>query len=333
MHLIGLTGKAGSGKDTAADYLVATHNFTKMAFADPLYEEVAGAFNVSVEWMKSRDTKEVPSPLLTASKCDDTGFFDYLIQFCESEGFDPDVTTFSPRWILQRWGTEYRRAQDDMYWLSKALARVDAWLELVSAWSDLPHNTTVLPAPPIGIVFTDIRRENERQFIDAMGGRVWHIHREIPAFLECKSQHVSEDGVSVKLTDQHIDNSGDVAQFRTLVSLALQDPGVREEVSFVRCDACGTPHIPYSFDQVVEEIEMFYQHWDGEGQRVKITPQDYLGCTNCGERAFTAMTPDEVRQFVETNGEETETGEIYLADSGPQPVLIGWEYHPNEPTA
>ncbi|MBT6872238.1 MAG: hypothetical protein HOA26_03225, partial [Actinobacteria bacterium] len=34
--LLGLNGPPGCGKDTAANYLVAEHNFTKVAFADPI---------------------------------------------------------------------------------------------------------------------------------------------------------------------------------------------------------------------------------------------------------------------------------------------------------
>jgi hypothetical protein len=37
---IAFAGKAGSGKTTAANYLVAKYNFKKIAFAEPLYEIV-----------------------------------------------------------------------------------------------------------------------------------------------------------------------------------------------------------------------------------------------------------------------------------------------------
>ena len=49
MVLIGIIGKKYSGKDTAADYLVTNHNFTKMAFADPVKKITKELFNFNNE--------------------------------------------------------------------------------------------------------------------------------------------------------------------------------------------------------------------------------------------------------------------------------------------
>lgn len=43
MICIGIHGKAGSGKDTLADYLVAKHGFTKVSFADGVRKGLAAA--------------------------------------------------------------------------------------------------------------------------------------------------------------------------------------------------------------------------------------------------------------------------------------------------
>jgi hypothetical protein len=44
--LIGLTGKAGSGKDTVADYLAASRSFAKIAFADPIRRGIGVMFGL-----------------------------------------------------------------------------------------------------------------------------------------------------------------------------------------------------------------------------------------------------------------------------------------------
>lgn len=44
MKLIGLIGRARSGKDTVASYLARRHKFTHIAFADPLKEMLEAAF-------------------------------------------------------------------------------------------------------------------------------------------------------------------------------------------------------------------------------------------------------------------------------------------------
>lgn len=61
--IIGLTGPAGSGKDTVADYLVCEHGFTKLAFASGLKDmlEVIGIYE------PSRDKKELTLPGLNFS--------------------------------------------------------------------------------------------------------------------------------------------------------------------------------------------------------------------------------------------------------------------------
>lgn len=58
MRVIGIAGRAGSGKDTIADYLVANHGFHKMAFADPIKSML---WQIGVDCYQ-RDGKETPHP-------------------------------------------------------------------------------------------------------------------------------------------------------------------------------------------------------------------------------------------------------------------------------
>lgn len=59
IKLIGVTGPAGAGKDTVADYLVRNHGFTKMAFADPLKQMLTAA---GLPEPANREDKEKPAP-------------------------------------------------------------------------------------------------------------------------------------------------------------------------------------------------------------------------------------------------------------------------------
>jgi len=76
--LIGLSGKAGSGKtDGAAQYLVEHYGYRAFAFADPLKELLAMALDFSAEQLHGT-LKEVPDPRIGKS----------------------------PRWCMQYIGTE-----------------------------------------------------------------------------------------------------------------------------------------------------------------------------------------------------------------------------------
>ena len=56
--LVGLSGLAGSGKDTAADYLWERYAFAKLAFADPLRAAASDMFGVQLEVFHDRTKKD-----------------------------------------------------------------------------------------------------------------------------------------------------------------------------------------------------------------------------------------------------------------------------------
>lgn len=58
--VLALSGWKGSGKDTAADYLVREHGFIRASFADSLKEMVAQQYNIPLNWMHDPTLKEVP---------------------------------------------------------------------------------------------------------------------------------------------------------------------------------------------------------------------------------------------------------------------------------
>lgn len=58
--VIGISGPAGAGKDTIADYLVNSWEFEKVSFAGPLKDAVSALFGVSKHQMEDRVLKETP---------------------------------------------------------------------------------------------------------------------------------------------------------------------------------------------------------------------------------------------------------------------------------
>ncbi len=97
MKLIGLTGAARCGKDTAADFIIGgPHDFVKMSFADPMKEMLATGLGLNYGQLYG----------------------------AEKEAVDARYGR-SPRYILQTLGTEWGRNMiSDDIWLKATVSRV-----------------------------------------------------------------------------------------------------------------------------------------------------------------------------------------------------------------
>jgi len=62
MNLIAITGKARSGKDTLAEHLVASHEYTRIAFADPLKSAAQSIFGLTDAQTWDAELKETEIP-------------------------------------------------------------------------------------------------------------------------------------------------------------------------------------------------------------------------------------------------------------------------------
>lgn len=136
--LIGMAGMQGAGKDYMYDWLrlkLEDQWVTRIAFADGVREEVA---------REVLDAIGIGSPdfLKTANL-----------------GSWKKPYTDGQRFILQQWGTEFRRAQDPDYWVKHGMQRV------AKEWkkgADL-------------VVITDVRFANEAEAIRSAGGYVCQV--------------------------------------------------------------------------------------------------------------------------------------------------------------
>ena len=178
--IIALCGLAGAGKDTVADTLVTHAGFSKIAFADALRLEVAGAFNLGDQLciLTDRATKEEPTNALRLSRCNAIKFVFRMHDIASREQPDFDYDTWvamprSPRQIMQWWGTEYRRQQDEHYWTNIVAMRI-LHAEPGTRW-----------------VITDCRFPNEAKTVRSIDGELWQVQRA--AHISLEGGHASQN--------------------------------------------------------------------------------------------------------------------------------------------
>jgi len=101
--IIGICGFIGSGKDTAADYLVNFHEFRRESFAATLKDAASAVFGWDREMLEGR-TKQSRE-------------WREQLDLWWSERLG--IRELTPRWVLQHWGTEVlRRHFHDDIWIA-----------------------------------------------------------------------------------------------------------------------------------------------------------------------------------------------------------------------
>ena len=137
--LIGITGRAGVGKDTLAHYLHIMFGYHRYALAQPIKEALNARFGWTLERWNDRAWKEAPS-----EQCG-TGA----------------AGQFSPRSWAQWLGTE----------VGRELHGDDCWIRLMQReWEQVRRSVD-------GMVVSDIRFDNEAAAIRELGGVVVCVDR------------------------------------------------------------------------------------------------------------------------------------------------------------
>lgn len=196
--ILGLTGRAGAGKDTVADILCEAYQFYRFAFADPLRAEIVNAFQIN-PGLFLPPHKERKMEVLAIDNSSDR---DFVIAMAK-RGKSITVPR-SPREIMQWWGTEYRRTQQPHYWTRKA--------------GDTLHDA--LKRGFSRIVITDVRLDNEAEFVRYHGGKIWRVRRATSE--HTKPTHQSEMLDSI-IADLEIDNNRSMTALVATVMRAYTD--------------------------------------------------------------------------------------------------------------
>lgn len=206
--IIGFVGFIGSGKDTAADYLVNFHGFRRDSFANTLKDAVAAVFGWDRVLLEGR-TKEARE---WREQLD--------LWWSERLGI-PELT---PRWVLQQWGTEVcRKGFHDDIWIASLENKLrNSKDDIVISDVRFPNEITAIHNAG-GKVVRVVRGPDPDWYQDAFNVNVgptnmsWAISK---ARMESLKIHSSETAWIGNGIDQEIDNNGTIDDlFRQLESL------------------------------------------------------------------------------------------------------------------
>lgn len=187
--IIGMHGGVngiGVGKDTVAAAL-KPHGFISMSFADTLKASLAMAYGVPMRYVTDRSLKEQPLP----------------------------GTAFSPRRLMQLWGTEIGRSVDSNLWVKRHQLRVASAMHGLSNIA-AQNPERISPMNGVRVTVPDVRFADEAAYVRGAGGFVAWISR--PSIQETavklSNGHISEAGIPTFPTDVHLVNEGSIESFQ-----------------------------------------------------------------------------------------------------------------------
>ena len=213
--IIGFGFRARSGKDTAVAEIIKQrglklpiynmednaanaerYDIRKYSFADALRREV------EAEYSKAGGVEKVFAPNYCFAKKG------YVVTLPEWVKYDPngEVNAQYPRGkqrpFLQWYGTEYRRADDDDYWVKRLAEQIE------------------LEKPQIALI-TDMRFPNEFYFVSQYGEPVLVDRQGLP-----ESTHASETALAGKSPEDWsiiLDNNGTLEEFKEGAIVAFDE--------------------------------------------------------------------------------------------------------------
>lgn len=198
--LLGISGKAATGKDTSADFLVKNYNFVKISFADPLKRVCRDIFDFSDTQLWG------PSPYRNEP---------------DSRYLREDGSFLTPRLALQVLGTEFGRHCYPNIWIEYALRLANIILTNPSKWSyskELGIFEQKNEHPIQGVVIPDLRFKNEVDALKEHGATLFRITRPGAGLSGAAGQHSSEkeqESIPDEVFDAIIHNDGTITDLHS----------------------------------------------------------------------------------------------------------------------
>ena len=180
MLIIGLHGRARTGKGRITEHLVVAHNFDAYAFADPIWAMVGAAFDVDMERL------------------------DYDGPYKEAQL--PGMR-HSPRELAQHFGDAGRQL-DRFLWINNLAARIERAILLHDCDEGEQR-----------ILITDIRTNDEAEYVQSLGGHIWHVTRPDAPLVRA---HFTERTLDTKYINNGVVNDGTLEQLYARVDALLR---------------------------------------------------------------------------------------------------------------
>ncbi len=226
--ILGISGKAGAGKDCLADILVVRYGLVKVALADPMKRFCKEVFDFSDDqlWGQSKkrgapDWRYLKHPAyvspVTATSPDG--------EVAKGIAYTPDEY-LTPRFALQELGTQWGRSCFKDVWIAYAL-RVAGSLAFGFHAYDQGVGLCRRPTPlSRGTVIPDIRFANELHAIKAAGGKIVRLKRATAGLSGTAGQHASEaeqDTLSDSEFDAVFDNDGTIDDLAAFAARFMEE--------------------------------------------------------------------------------------------------------------
>ena len=175
MNIVGLVGKSGSGKDTVANILV-NEGYERVASADTMKDDLCRYLDITHEEFEQYKNK----PLKVVHTEEGFHHMKGEDRFGKTRIFGKFAFDFSLRRLLQQYGMDMRDHFGPDYWISRSVKKI------------LDADEVFVNESKKQVVISDIRFQNEWDYVKSMGGKVVLIKGREELTQEDQKQHITE---------------------------------------------------------------------------------------------------------------------------------------------
>lgn len=194
IKVIGICGKAGSGKTTVANYLVNKYKVGKISFATPIRKML---YPVIENLYIDRSDQEIEDVLY------------------KNKGKEIDALGTSPRKLMQDIGALMRDYNEDVF-VNLAQKTLEGVEELNEVLGRIVAEG-IFQVRSSTYVIDDLRYDNEARWIKDSGGLIFRLNRPEDQLRKVPKHH-SENGVSDEYVDHEFHNDSNVNEIADIAA-------------------------------------------------------------------------------------------------------------------